>query len=116
MPPGQKMVRKDTKRKYRDEEAAGRDLLAAGFEPKEIYELKLKSASALKRLGAEKWKKIDPILKQGDHVYKPEGALTLAPLDDERPEVPMVAFGDLDASDLMIEGPAADDDDAFDIL
>lgn len=114
IPPGQKMVRKDTKRKYRDEEAAGRDLLAAGFEPKEIYELKLKSASALKRLGAEKWKKIDPILKQGDHVYKPEGALTLAPLDDERPEVPMVAFGDLDASDLMIEGPAADD--AFDIL
>nr|DAV12575.1 MAG TPA: PD-(D/E)XK nuclease superfamily protein [Caudoviricetes sp.] len=113
VPPGQKVVRKDTKRKYRDEEAAGRELLAAGFEPKEIYDLKLKSASALKRLGAAKWKKIDPILTAGDHVYKPEGAYTLAPLDDERPEVPMTAFDDLDASDLMIAPPA---DDAFDIM
>lgn len=113
VPPGQKVVRKDTKRKYRDEEAAGRELLAAGFEPKEIYDLKLKSASALKRLGAAKWKKIDPILTAGDHVYKPEGAYTLAPLDDDRPEVPMTAFDDLDASDLVIEPPA---DDAFDIM
>lgn len=114
IPPGQKIVRKDTKRKYRDETAAGRDLLAAGFTPKEIYDLKLKSASALKRLGAAKWKMIDPILKAGDHVYKPEGAYTLAPLDDDRPAVILEAFGDLDASDLMIDAPPADDD--FDIL
>lgn len=111
MPPGQKFVRKDTKRKYRSEEAAGRELMAAGFEPKDIYDLKLKSASALKKLGAAKWKKIDPILKQGDHVYKPEGALTLAPLDDERPPVVVDAFADLDAGDMMIDSPPD-----FDIL
>jgi hypothetical protein len=114
VPPGQKVVRKDTKRKYRDEKAAANDLMKAGLKPTDIYDLKLKSSAALKKLGAERWRIIEPILQQGDHVYKPEGAYTLAPLDDDRPEVPMTAFGDLDASDLMIEGPAADD--AFDIL
>jgi len=114
VPPGQKVVRKDTKRKYRDETKAAQDLLAAGLELKDIYDLKLKSPSALKKNGAAKWKVIDPVLTKGDHVYKPEGAYTLAPLDDERPEIPMTAFGDLDASDLMIAPPAAGD--AFDIL
>ncbi len=114
IPPGQKIVRKDTKRKYRDEEVAARDLLKAGLEPKDIYDLKLKSASALKKTGAAKWKVIDPILKAGDHIYKPEGVYTLASVDDERQAVVLEAFGDLDASDLMIEASAATSD--FDIL
>ena len=112
--PGQKLSRKDTKRKYTDEEIVGRALMAAGLEVKDIYVLKLKSPSALKKLGVKKWKIIDEILTTGEFVFKPEGAYTLADADDaEKPEIVLEAFGDLTLEDLSVNGQA---DDPFDIL
>lgn len=102
--PGQKLVRRDTKRKYTDEMEVGRKLLSLdGITPQDIWNLKLKSPSALKKLGVKKWRPIEKVLEEGEYVYKPEGALTLADADDARPEVVVNAFADLDVDDLVID-------------
>lgn len=116
---GQKIVHKDTKRKYRDEEEAAEAILAVpGITAADIYAPpKLKPTTGLKKLGKAKFALIEPLLIGDEEtpglIYKPDGDLTLADVDDERPEVVQHAFGDLDASDLML--PAPDETD-FDIL
>ena len=81
--PGWKLVRATTKRKITDETKAAEALKAAGYKETDYYTQKLKGITELTKLcGAQNF---EMILK--GIVVKPDGKLTLAPIDDPRDEV-----------------------------
>jgi hypothetical protein len=92
-PPGAKLVPKRAFRKWVDEEAAGRELVAAGADLDDLYEPpKLKSPAVIEKL-LPKAKK--PILK---NLAKAESSGTvLAPLSDPRPAVDATAANGFEA-------------------
>lgn len=81
--PGFKLVRAATKRKICDEDKAADALKAAGYKESDIYTQKLKGLTDLTKLCGKQ--NFEQILK--GLIIKPEGKLTLAPVDDPREEV-----------------------------
>ena len=81
--PGWKLVRAVTKRKIADEDRAAEALKKAGYKPDDYYTQKLKGITELTKLCGKQ--NFEQILK--GIVIKPEGKLTLAPVDDSREEV-----------------------------
>lgn len=92
--PGQKLVHGNKHRIYHDEAVAAKTLVAKGLPEDQIWEpRKLKSPSQIEKLRPEglKPKEIKEIVKSV--AYKPQGELELAPLTDNRTEVPLSAIG-----------------------
>ena len=81
--PGWKLVEGRSNRKYTDDDAVAGTLMAAGYDEDKIYEKKLLGITKLeKEVGKKTVKEL-----LSDLIVKPPGKLTLAPLDDKRPEV-----------------------------
>ena len=92
--PGYKLVHgKRPRRAWRDEESAREQLIRAGYRPEQFEEHKLKSAAQVeKEIGKQAF---DVLLK--DLTVQGDGALTLVPETDGRPEF---APADADFSDM----------------
>jgi hypothetical protein len=79
--PGYKLVAARTNRRYKDEGAIILALTGAGFDADEIAPRSLLSITNLeKKIGHQAFRD-----HANPHVYKPDGAATLAPLSDKRP-------------------------------
>ena len=92
--PGYKLVRgKRPRRAWADEEAAREQLIRAGYRPEQFEEHKLKSAAQVEK---EIGKQASDVLLKG-LIVQGEGALTLVPETDGRPEF---APADADFSDM----------------
>ena len=92
--PGYKLVRgKRPRRAWADEEAAREQLIRAGYRPEQFEERKLKSAAQVEK---EIGKQASDVLLKG-LIVQGEGALTLVPETDGRPEF---APADADFSDM----------------
>lgn len=80
--PGWKLVEGRSLRKYTNDVDVINALHEAGYEDALIFEKKLYGISTMeKNLGKKKFGEV-----LGDYIYKPEGAPTLAPESDKRPE------------------------------
>ena len=91
---GYKLVRgKRPRRAWADEEAAREQLIRAGYRPEQFEEHKLKSAAQVEK---EIGKQASDVLLKG-LIVQGEGALTLVPETDGRPEF---APADADFSDM----------------
>lgn len=92
--PGYKLVHgKRPRRAWRDEETAREQLIRAGYTPEQFDERKLKSAAAVEKIIGKT--AFDVLLK--DQTTQGEGALTLVPESDGRPEY---STADIDFSDM----------------
>lgn len=82
--PGYKVVKGRSNRKYTDEDAIAECLYKAGFASSAIYKPKeLLGITAMEKLvGKKKFGEL-----AGEYIIKPEGAPTLVPLSDKRPEL-----------------------------
>ncbi|MCI9192007.1 MAG: DUF2800 domain-containing protein [Acutalibacter muris] len=82
--PGYKVVEGRSNRKYADEDAIAALLCKAGYQETTIYKPKeLLGITAMEKLvGKKKFKEL-----AGKYIIKPEGAPTLVPLSDKRPEL-----------------------------
>ncbi|MET7074182.1 DUF2800 domain-containing protein [Trueperella pyogenes] len=81
--PGFKLVRKASRRYWRDEEEVAKKARAKGLRVKDIYTRKLIGIPAMEKLMGKQ----DFATVLGGLVDKPEGALTLVPVSDKRAEV-----------------------------
>ena len=82
--PGYKVVEGRSNRKYADEAAIADLLCKAGYQETAIYKPKeLLGITAMEKLVGKK--KLETLA--GKHIIKPEGAPTLVPLSDNRPEL-----------------------------
>ncbi len=82
--PGYKVVEGRSNRKYGDENAIAECLTKAGFAPTAIYKPKeLLGITAMEKLVGKK--RLGELA--GKYIIKPEGAPTLVPLSDKRPEL-----------------------------
>lgn len=82
--PGYKVVEGRSNRKYGDENAIAECLTKAGFDSSAIYKPKeLLGLTAMEKLVGKK--KLGELA--GKYIIKPEGAPTLVPLSDKRPEL-----------------------------
>ena len=107
--PGRKLVRGRKNRIFSDPKIAEATLRGHGVKPS-VYltEPKLKTPAQIEKLKIEGLDMKDIV---AELATKPEGALTLAELDDLRDEVVVNAFGDLGVDeDDFIGLPAPDDD------
>lgn len=78
--PGYKVVEGRTRRIISDEDGAAKAITDAGYEP---WNRKLKTITELEReMGKQSFGEI-----VGKYIVKPEGAPTLAPSSDKRPEI-----------------------------
>ena len=82
--PGYKVVEGRSNRKYTNEDAIADQLIRAGFSSAAIYKPKeLLGITAMEKLvGKKKFGEL-----AGKYIIKPEGAPTLVPLSDKRPEL-----------------------------
>lgn len=92
--PGWKLVEGRSNRKYADEEAAAKALMAAGYAEDTIYQKVLLGITAMEKTIGKK--RFDELLK--DLVIKPPGKPTLAPESDKRPEISSADFAAADFS------------------
>lgn len=93
--PGWKVVEGRSLRTIKDQQAATKALMDAGFDPSDYYKpVELKTISELEKLLTKKG--FQTIL--GDFVVKPAGKPTMAPISDKRPEYSPAAN---DFKDLM---------------
>ncbi len=76
--PGWKLVEGRANRRYTDESAVAKAVLAAGYEP---YEEKLLGVTAMQRMLGRK--RFDELI--GDYIERPQGRPTLVPESDKRP-------------------------------
>lgn len=77
---GFKLVESTTKRKISDEDAVGRILTEAGFDP---YQRKLLGITEMQKLVGKK--QFDTLV--GGYISRPKGQPTLVPEEDARPEI-----------------------------
>lgn len=87
--PGFKLVRKASRRYWRDEEEVAKKARAKGLRVKDIYTRRLIGIPAMEKLMGKQ----DFATVLGDLVDKPEGALTLVPASDKREAVTLADPG-----------------------
>jgi len=86
--PGFKLVHGRSNRKYTDEEEVASTLTIKGYKSTDIYNVKLKGITELtKQIG-----KTDFEILLKNLIIKPEGAPTLVPIADTRPEINSLAI------------------------
>ena len=81
--PGHKLVAGRSTRKFTNEIDVANTLIKEGFERDAIFDIKLKSLTALERVAGKK--AFEALL--GSYVVKSEGKPTLVPLSDKRPAI-----------------------------